>query len=388
MNKNDWQRVLSKELKSLPDEERRRICEYYDELFEDRTDSGQNEAEILQTLGDPKTAAEKILSDYEAYLKRSDEPVESSESKTPRKLAVDEDGLKRGDERTFESATDILGDSGVFPDNDDTDDFEGDVYTEDTNKKYAFVRKLKIDVTVPVVEIVRADKFSLKLEQSKDARFDVDVAGETLYIKERAKSFGAVFKNFFGVGKKSVRIRIGLPSLESLTCKAVNGGCHIVGFSMGRVTLETINGNMSLKGCDTEYISVRATSGDVLLIGGVHNAVSISSASGDVSIKNIKAKSLTVTDVSGDIVLENSRADSKAVCRSVGGDISAANMASDNIECKTISGNIDLKIAGEREEYSVRTGTLSGDVRAPLGGEGSKAVTANTLSGNIRVSFI
>lgn len=392
MNKNDWQKVLSKELKSLPDDERRRICEYYDELFEDRADAGQKEAEILQALGDPKAAAEKILSDYDAYLKRSDEPVEPSEPESPKTPDNGEDGLKRGDERTFESAIDIPGDDDYSDDdesleNEGTDDFDGDVYTEDTNKKFASVRKLKIDVTVPVVEIVRADKFSLKLEQNKDARFDVDVAGETLYIKERAKSFGAVFKNFLGLSKKAVRIRIVLPELEAITCNAMNGGCRIVGFSMGRVTLETVNGDMTLKGCDTEYVSVRATSGDVSLIGGVHNTVSMSSASGDVCIKNITAKSLTATNVSGDIVIENSRADKKTVCRSGGGDITVAYMASDNIECKTISGDVDLKITGNREDYSVRTGTLSGDIRSPLGGEGSKTVTANTLSGDIKVSF-
>ena len=110
-NKNEWKNVLSKALKTLPADERRRVLEYYDELFADRIDDGQREADILAALGDPNDAAGKILADYDAYLGRDEnpEPKEPDGQKEP----TDMSELRRGGERTFETETDKRDDSRV-----------------------------------------------------------------------------------------------------------------------------------------------------------------------------------------------------------------------------------------------------------------------------------
>ena len=52
MTKYEWDRRLRKALKDLPAEERRRVFEYYDELFEDRMDGGAKEEAIVGAFGE------------------------------------------------------------------------------------------------------------------------------------------------------------------------------------------------------------------------------------------------------------------------------------------------------------------------------------------------
>lgn len=406
MNINEWQKTLLKQLKSLPSDERRRIAEYYDELFADRMDAGQKEADIVDALGDPANAAEKILKDYDAYLKREDGEIEAAEeagktediSKEP--YAGDgkesDGGLRDEKEHTFETDTDKAT-AADFDDDDekkgapepDDEKFDGSVYTSETNHKFDAVRKIKIDVNVAEVIITREKKFSLKVSESGDARFDIDVGGDTLYIKEHAKTIGAMFKNMFGFGKKSLKIYIALPELEAVTCNAIKNGCRIDGFTLRRATIETVSGDISLKSCDTEYLRAEATNGDIEMSGGIHESVSLNTTSGDISAKSFSAKTLSLTSVSGDIDASDLKASEKATVRTIGGDAKVMHLASDNIEVKTMSGDIDVSIVGKSSEYGVRTKTLSGDIHSSkCGVDGEKkCVSASTLSGDIRLSF-
>ena len=72
MTKYEWDRRLRKSLKELPADERQRVFEYYDELFEDKIDSGEKEEAVVARFGEPEAAARKILADYNAYLGRDE----------------------------------------------------------------------------------------------------------------------------------------------------------------------------------------------------------------------------------------------------------------------------------------------------------------------------
>lgn len=397
MNKNDWKNALSKALKELPAEERRRVLEYYDELFADRIDDGQREADIIMSLGDPKEAATKILSDYEAYLKRDESSVRPDE-KEEEPLS-----LKRSTERDFETDTDSSrpdpfaretvaseknkGFSNASGESELTD-FDGDMFTSETNRKFDDVRKLKIDVTVPEIIIRRADKFTLKVSRSNDTKFDADVSGDTLYIRERAKGIGTAFKNFFGFGSGTLKIYIEIPSLDAVKCNAVKNGCRMQGLSVKRAEIDTAGGDISLVGCDSEYMSLRATGGDVEVRGGVHDSLSITSTSGDVTAAGLTASTLTLTNVGGDITIDDVSAKEKTVCRTMGGDIGATTLESDNIECKTMGGDIKLRIVGNESEYDISTKSVMGKVRSPIGGGGKKSLSVSGVGGSIDVEFI
>ncbi|MCX4313469.1 MAG: DUF1700 domain-containing protein [Clostridia bacterium] len=76
MTKYEWDRELKKNIHRLPDDEIKRVLEYYDELFEDYIERGKSEREIIAEFGNPCDVADKILADYDGELK-SDDPFDT-----------------------------------------------------------------------------------------------------------------------------------------------------------------------------------------------------------------------------------------------------------------------------------------------------------------------
>jgi len=61
MTKNEYLAELKAHLASLPAEERDGAIKYYQEFFEDA--GAENEQKVIEELGDPKSLAEKIISE-------------------------------------------------------------------------------------------------------------------------------------------------------------------------------------------------------------------------------------------------------------------------------------------------------------------------------------
>lgn len=74
MTKTQWDRKLKKKLAPLGKDEQRRICDYYDELYNDKKDAGLSEEEILAEFGAPEEAAAKFIEE-EGGKKDSGNPV-------------------------------------------------------------------------------------------------------------------------------------------------------------------------------------------------------------------------------------------------------------------------------------------------------------------------
>lgn len=76
MTKFEWEQELKKNLHRLPDEEVRRVRDYYDELFADKIERGLSETEIIRQFGNPVDVADKILSEYEGEVQSAPPVVE------------------------------------------------------------------------------------------------------------------------------------------------------------------------------------------------------------------------------------------------------------------------------------------------------------------------
>lgn len=75
MTKFEWEQELKKNLHRLPDEEIRRVREYYDELFADKIEQGLSETEIVRQFGNPVDVADKILSEYDGETRAAESPA-------------------------------------------------------------------------------------------------------------------------------------------------------------------------------------------------------------------------------------------------------------------------------------------------------------------------
>lgn len=394
MTKYEWDSRLRKALKELPADERQRVFEYYDELFEDKMDGGAAEEEIINAFGEPEAAAKKILSDYRAYLDRDDVSAEKAEDKEePNTL-----DLKSKTTRGFCTETDRGG--AVKPDKTKSEEkperklppaediFESEGAGEKkTEGRFGGVRKLKISVVGADVTVKRGDGCDVKTFDDNDSGFEVTTGGDTLYIKEKPTSF---WKNItLGLfGGKGKRVTVELPSLESVTFDSMRCSCEIDGFALRRATLKTVNGDLSVINCDCEYLSLSTTGGDLTAKNGRCDSVSFSTAAGDISVNSVFGKSLTAVSMSGDIEAEDCRFEDRMLLKTVGGDVKASGVECGSFECKTVGGESDIILVGDAKDYTVSVHSVSGTISAPRGGNGPKRAAVSSVGGHIRLDIV
>lgn len=63
MTKKTWEKQLIQQLKPLPKEERKKILDYYKEIYGDKLEEGVSESEILAEFGSPEECAARILAE-------------------------------------------------------------------------------------------------------------------------------------------------------------------------------------------------------------------------------------------------------------------------------------------------------------------------------------
>lgn len=438
MTKYEWDRKLKRLLKDLPKEERDRIFEYYDELYEDKADEGMKESEIVERFGDPEAAAEKILADYDTFLTRC--AAEEKTAKTTADVGTENAQAKQGEtdaaaETAFASRTDAAGqpyagetraergfnydrDGGAAPVQEDvfalsqdsgtqsatpqngkqsyvaptepsrSYDYYGadfDVYTENTDKQYAYVKKLKLDMSETDVVIRKADKFSIRLKEDKSTRYTIETARDTLYVKEKyARRF-----QFFNFASRAKTMIIELPVLDEVAFNSVKRGCEVQDHRMRHVSLKTVNGDIKLLNCSGEYLSLSATNGGIEINGGEYGGFTVTTTSADIAVENIAVRDAAIISTSGDLVCKNVMSTgTKLLMKTISGDVSAKELTLNDGEFKTISGDVDVYVKAHPDDYNVKVSTITGDVKAPRGGNGGKQLTVSTISGDVQIAFV
>lgn len=71
MNKKEFNKELLRELADLPQEERAKIIDYYDELYFEKLEAGEGEEEIINSFGIPRQIAKRVLAESDTPFKRT-----------------------------------------------------------------------------------------------------------------------------------------------------------------------------------------------------------------------------------------------------------------------------------------------------------------------------
>lgn len=260
-----------------------------------------------------------------------------------------------------------------------------DVLTENSNSGFAFVRRLKLDLAETDVVIRKAEKFSLRFQEDKNTKYEINTSRDTLYVKEKYKRY----LHFFNFKSRPKTMIIELPSLSEIAFNSVKCGCDVQGFSLRHVVLKTVNGDLILKDCGSEYLSLSTTNGDASITGGDYGGFTVTTTSGDIKADGIRAKDAACISTSGDIILGNVKTDGKKLLvKTISGDIKCDSIVLNGGEFKTISGDVDVRLKGREDDFNVKISTITGNVKAPRGGSGSSQVTVSTISGNVDLAFV
>ena len=83
MTKKIWEKRLLSKLRPLQRAERKKILDYYREMYGDKAEAGYSEAEILAEFGSPEACAARILAEENVEI-----PLKKEKRRTPSPLAI------------------------------------------------------------------------------------------------------------------------------------------------------------------------------------------------------------------------------------------------------------------------------------------------------------
>ena len=83
MTYKQWESELIRCLNDIPASEKHEACEYYREIFGDKSDAGIEESKILEEFGTPHICAERIISERIDTDTKNEKKEESAATKAP-----------------------------------------------------------------------------------------------------------------------------------------------------------------------------------------------------------------------------------------------------------------------------------------------------------------
>lgn len=259
--------------------------------------------------------------------------------------------------------------------------------------------------------IVTSENGKLRIEEPKvNINVTLGYSGERICYKlivPTDNSFDAEVKTTSG------DIEIDSCKISGLVA-STSGGVEISSVNGSKLEVNTTSGGISVK--EAEYsgdVSIKSTSGDINIENIECADLDTSSTSGECTIevckaakymhksssgsfeaKDIKTESINTNTTSGEIRISDAETgDVKA--ESSSGSIKIELDKFESVECEATSGNIELKLPGNKDDYSYDLKSNTGSIR--VGGDkceklyknerSGKKIEATATSGGIEVEF-
>ena len=416
MSKKEFLKKLGKELGTLPSSEREKTLAYYDELIEDRKESGATEEAAVYAMGDIKTIAAEILSDAKergVELKKRGMPTFVKVLLISLAVIVLAAGVAFGVELLREFR--LVGSAPEW---------------EKVEKEFGVGSKEKIDLDMTTCDLVimksQDDKIRVTY-YANDAllRWEVKETDEALTVTQRHKGmlFGFLYprerrsaslfvpEGFTGIlnaktttGSLSLE---GIQGLQSLNLSATTGSLAVYNANADYALFRVTTGDMSVNSCeirgdmtasgtagDTLIIGVKTvqlkvvrTTGDVIVEKTEVSTLDASLTTGDLDIKTVTAKTASLHTTTGRISINGLSAEEASISSSTG-DIKFDKLETKTLEMSASTGDVKGTLTGKAEDYTFETHTSTGKNSLPESfGFGEKKVKIKTSTGDIDVKF-
>lgn len=380
MTKSEFILSLSEALAHLPGSERVRVLEYYEEMIDDRVESGMAEEEAVAALGSIdeilREAAPEALNVRREYV--SEMTAESGAKSFSFREPIETLIANSASAELHVRSAELPGGLTARVD-----------YNLSENEQC--VCSLENGTLKVQYKNLRQRGFSLRsLFTGNDCHITVTLANAALVRGELGASSGDIDLNGL-VFTDSLEVRTASGNLEAHNI-AVQRNCSLHTAS-GDITaknltcgdqleVHTASGDADLFDVRTGKLSVGSASGDPTLGNIKCDDLSANAASGDITMNNIRAGRINAGTSSGDITLSDSNCLGTIELGSSSGDMEIQNtQCSSEIQLSSTSGDICGRlIPPENYRYSARS--RSGDVRVPHY-SGSCPVEIRTVSGDI-----
>ena len=221
---------------------------YFEEMINDRIDSGESEEEIFEEMASPLEVAEELCRDIpEGKKKESDK------------------GRK--------------------------------VYYE------AEIRSIDIDVASYDVRIYPAEGKDCILEYDTSRFLDLDVSfdGRELEISQNK-----VFSSLFNLGRSEsgvIDLRIPMDTVRECEIGTYSGDIAVYDMNLREAEIKTVSGDLELKNLYAEELEMSTVSGDVSAVQVQSREINAETVSGEISLEYVLTDEIDISTVSGDVDL-------------------------------------------------------------------------------------
>ena len=339
MNKQEFLTAFQRAMDALGVNDRAAHYAFFEELFDDMTEEGVTEGEIVAKLGDPWKLAESLFHEEELGGKQ---PPQNSGSTAQSQIPPSSDQKQRASDAEAESWSAklkrFLKSGIVFEFNGNRWVQLGHAEDHETVLSGDGITELEIEWFSGELEVFAGQQSDILLNERRyenESPLRAEKRGSCLYIV-----YSQVPENR-GSGKE---LTVTLPNdlANSLRRCAING----------------VSANVSLSDLRVHDLAVNTVSGDQ----SIHLTAEIgafTSSSGDLDL-SLEGTEITVSSASGDISLE----------AEVGGSVKLSSSSGD-IDCWGTVGHLSLTTASGDMEFSglassVRGKTASGDCNLTL----------------------
>lgn len=362
MTKIEFIEQLTQALAHLPGQERIRVLEYFEEMIDDRIESGMSEEDAVAAMG----SIEDILKEA-----------------TP-------DALNTMRETAPEKAADP---SAKFS------EFHSPVEAVIANSASAELHVLTAELPEGVT--ARVD-----WNLSEDEECICSLENGTLKIQHKnQKHRGFFLRNLFSAHDRSITITLANATLVHGEFRASSGDIDLNSLVFtNSLEVQTASGNLdahdiavqcncNLHTASGDITATNLTCGDICEIHTVSGDIDLSdvragrigvgTASGDPSLGNIECDALTAKSASGDLDLHGIKAD-KIVIGSSSGDLTLSDaICSRIVEMSSSSGDIEIQNTQCGQE--IRLSSTSGDIRGRLIPVEDYRYSARSRTGDVKV---
>ena len=282
------------------------IINYFEEIINDRLDSGEKQEDILNSLESIDTIVTSLTKEI--------------------------------------SLSDYL---------DQTKDFKEVHEVEESENTYLFnhINDIDIDVANPHLEIFRSDREDVlvKIYGKYASKFNIYEDDGELKISQKDAIF-TLGSLFFKIKKdnfeEKINIIIELPykDYDELNIENVSGDIHLMDLSFNEGQIESVSGNISIVNCHFDELSIETVSGKIesnSLI--VEDELSSESVSGSINLNYVMADSIELESISGDIniLIEGQENDYSIDIEKILDEQHLNKQADKSLSIETISGKIE-----------------------------------------------
>lgn len=347
MNQEMYLRKLKRRIKSLPDNERQTILDFYREIIQDKIENGESEVQAVAELGDVNILAQKILMEN---VNRK--PV--NVGKTVGIVLASFFGVAYVAMLTVA----IFG-AATFPGkvvtNSATTSVQGDAKADKTfTAPSSGVNSIRIEAENKAVNVIAtdSDKITIDYVENKDEDYTITNDNGTLTMTNQSKRHGSFSFNFNWGDDNYDKITIQIPKKYGKEV-SINTTNSVIGIS----NLSNL-GNLSCK---------------------TTNSV--------IKMDQVSAQNIDIETQNAAITLQDTKASDKLSAETQNGKISLENISAQDIYLRTQNGIIGGTIDGAKADYTIKTRTTNAISNIQNQTGGSKQLTAETTNAIISINF-